>query len=320
MQTSRQFRGRAVRRTRSGITLLELLIALSLMVMLLGAVGAALTIYMQTGSMGRERTERSQIVRALYLQLYDDIRSTAFPRDPSQTDEDNAELSAAEAAEFEELMAQATLETTEPTDPDDAVTGAKIGLFGDSQRLTLHISRPRRPTLAAPVSDAFNDGTSSTIDFFNETPIAGELRSISWFLAGPNSPGLAGVAAYTNASSRSVGTDTGLARLDRDLPAVRYADAITDLETLGGEVELLAPEVTGLAFRYFDGLTWVDAWDSEVQERLPSAVEVTLEFQPPQTGETSILNGGLMTSSDRKSYRFVIALPMAPPPMTEVQL
>jgi type II secretory pathway pseudopilin PulG len=42
---------------------------------------------------------------------------------------------------------------------------------------------------------------------------------------------------------------------------------------------LLFPEVAGIKFRYFDGTFWRDAWDSRLEDRLPLAVEIFLQFR-----------------------------------------
>ena len=40
----------------------------------------------------------------------------------------------------------------------------------------------------------------------------------------------------------------------------------------------MAPEVSLLEFRYFDGFDWFDSWDSALYGELPKAVEIALEF------------------------------------------
>jgi hypothetical protein len=83
---------------------------------------------------------------------------------------------------------------------------------------------------------------------------------------------------------------------------------------------LLAPEVIEVQFRYFNGLDWVDEWDSTLQERLPSAVEVTLTFEEVELTRNELVLGADPDGLAANTFRFVIALPMAPPPMTELEL
>ena len=50
--------------------------------------------------------------------------------------------------------------------------------------------------------------------------------------------------------------------------------------------EVLCRRVTALNLRYFDGLAWLDVWDSTTaDDSLPMAVEVTLEIERSQAGE-----------------------------------
>ena len=57
---------------------------------------------------------------------------------------------------------------------------------------------------------------------------------------------------------------------------------VTQIETDQTHDEVLCRHVVGFGLRYFDGLTWRDTWDSTQEEnRLPQAIEVTLDIQPP---------------------------------------
>ena len=64
--------------SRRGISLLELLIALGLGILLIGSVGATLIIILRTEAAGRQKMERAQLVRALYLRMSDDLRAVTF--------------------------------------------------------------------------------------------------------------------------------------------------------------------------------------------------------------------------------------------------
>jgi hypothetical protein len=83
---------------------------------------------------------------------------------------------------------------------------------------------------------------------------------------------------------------------------------------------VLAPEVTEVQFRYFDGVDWLEEWDSALQERLPNAVEVTLTFEEVDMASNQVLFGDDPDGFASNTVRFVIAIPMAPPPLSEVEL
>lgn len=306
---------------RGGLTLFELLISLGLTLLLLGSVGATLSIFLETQTAGREQVERAQLVRALYRRLGDDIRCTVF-RVPLMSEEDaeNAELSAAEAADFEAQLAEAQAGSDpdaaelEPVDPEAAITSATVGLFGDSEKLVLHINRPRRTAYAVDSTDEGDTIGSYTDESY--------LRSVTWFLADEGRAGLSADVANRDLRLEGGSVTRGLARLENEYESAQFAEFETDPATLVEAAEILAPEVTDLQFRYFDGIDWVTEWDSEQMERLPNAVEVTLQLEPPRTTANVYLNRGSATDSDAEgfTFRIVIALPLAPAPLTEVEL
>ncbi|MBI4566005.1 MAG: hypothetical protein HY716_15065 [Planctomycetes bacterium] len=71
------------------------------------------------------------------------------------------------------------------------------------------------------------------------------------------------------------------------------ARRIADSAGLGGgreEVEEIAPEVSGLRIRYYDGSAWQDSWDSTVSQTLPKAVEVTVQVRSVWRDQEEIEN------------------------------
>ena len=90
---------------------------------------------------------------------------------------------------------------------------------------------------------------------------------------------------------------------------VDFADASADLQTLAASTSLLAKEVNYLEFRYFDGLEWYDAWDSVAYERLPNAIAIKIGLRP--SGEAN----SETVSASTAVFRFVVAIPVAEPPV-----
>jgi hypothetical protein len=73
----------------------------------------------------------------------------------------------------------------------------------------------------------------------------------------------------------------------------------------------LAPEVASVQFRYFDGLTWFETWDSEQAGRLPRAVEITLGFAPSRHRPGPALS--VSVSGSVNQVRSVVLIPIADP-------
>lgn len=55
--------------------------------------------------------------------------------------------------------------------------------------------------------------------------------------------------------------------------------------------EVICRDVAVFELRYFDGLAWSDRWDStENEDRLPTAIEVSLELKPQRPGGREIMS------------------------------
>src|SRR5690606_39947703 len=117
----------------------------------------------------------------------------------------------------------------------------------------------------------------------------GKVQSVSWFLAEANASGLQGavgnLVAGGNIYASTESGAQGLVRLAGDRFLLDQADTSLDMQTMAQYAELVAPEVNYLGFRYFDGLQWVDTWDSSLLGGLPRAVEITIGFR--STDQTS---------------------------------
>ncbi len=152
-------------------------------------------------------------------------------------------------------------------------------------QIELHVSRARRDLNFS--TDA--DGNK------NATPTS-DLKAITYSLATSGSTGTTG---------------TGLIRTEGDRLMVQTVEEKGGLAAQASNSQVLAPEVVSLAFRYFDGISWYETWDSETAGYLPRAVEVTLAFAPPKTQGGPLLN--VAVSSSANQFRTVIMVPVADP-------
>ncbi len=269
---------------RRAFTLLEVLFALSLSLLLFTAILSAVEMYRQVSTAGRDDVQQAQLSRAILRSMEIDIRSVVY-RDPPAEEEEAAADSGEEEAEVEEV---------ETVDAAEVFSGESIGIFGDSTTLVIHVGRPpRKLESLLPIEPA------------------SDLKSIAYFLATPGAEGLQGAAGSLLDSTGS-GDVQGLARLEGDRLAVEFADSSANMEALAQQTTLLAGEVDFLQFRYSDGVTWLDAWDTVTYERLPAAIEITIGIDSQSTGNT-------VAAEPRQSrlYRFVVAVPTAVPYLEE---
>jgi hypothetical protein len=159
-----------------------------------------------------------------------------------------------------------------------AVTPMNMGVIGDGTLLTLFVSRVPKwgPGLASEV--------------INEQQLAGigDLRRVTYWLS-------------------AVG-DGGLARQDLDRVT---ADSDEDSQLPPGlpneDRLIIAREVVGIAFRYFDGTTWLETWDGSLigEDGVtpigpPRAIEIRLDLRDPSAKPDA--------DNAVRSYRHVVAI------------
>ena len=101
--------------------------------------------------------------------------------------------------------------------------------------------------------------------------------------------------------------------MEGDRLALQLADKSGNMATMLGQTQLLAPEVTRINFRYWDGSTWVVQWDSAAMIGLPRAIEVTLEVDFNAAEGFRSRFKKQKKQEPLRTYRAVIALPISRP-------
>ncbi|MFH5806347.1 prepilin-type N-terminal cleavage/methylation domain-containing protein [Alienimonas sp. DA493] len=243
-------------RRRGGFTLVEVLLAMALLVVVLAGVYAGLETFRRVTTMGRDAAMEQQLARAIRARLLTDVRSLRFAPPRALPDE-----TAADDSESDPATSGPSTSSSSTSGSADAEAEAElfpvpqVGLTGDAETLTLYTALPPRG-----IADEVTSGPAARTS---------DLRTVTWFLAGRGGAVSAGVAERDG---------PGLARSEGDTAAVARAEDAGDLPGLTAAARLLAPEVTGLSFRYFDGAEWLATWDSSLTGSLPRAVEVNLEI------------------------------------------
>jgi type II secretory pathway pseudopilin PulG len=304
----------APRRAGAGFTLLEVLTALGLSVLLATAIYGAIAIYLRVSAGDQGELERSRLVRALLRQMTLDLQSVVF-RAEEETEtsaeisgESSATAASGSGASGSSNSTSGETQTIEIASVADTVQSTSLGLIGDGEKLTVHVSRPARGMNYQPVLSAGGANVRTS-----------DLQSITYFLANPSAGGLEGAVGQRATSGQPTASGPqGLARLVGDRMAIEYADIERDVETLAQAAEIIAPEVVSLQFRYFDGLTWLAEWDSVSAQRLPNAVEITLGLRRLISEEEQRANPfspELRAAATEvvETRRHVVALPLAEP-------
>jgi hypothetical protein len=301
--------------SRSGYTLLEVILTLGIAVLLLAGLYIALNTLLSQQRVGRSLAAHNAVLRSLLARLEHDLTSELAPLDPrvnplavqlsSGVVVPGASGGSTRNSSSGGSASSGTTGTGGPTSTSNASnntagsstgnasgvsqmsgTGVgtegpvvfNLGLQGDATHLTLYTSLAPTEVLRSLTAPS------------QTTPLVSDLRRITYWLAGsPDAP-------------------LGLAR--QEIKIATSADALTpfDPSQVDEKACVLAEEVVGLSFQYFDGSDWLDSWDgtqvqADGQTPLgpPLAVAINLTLRRnTENGEDNTVN-----------YRYVIALPTA---------
>jgi prepilin-type N-terminal cleavage/methylation domain-containing protein len=233
---------------RRGFTLLEVILAVTMALMLLGGLYVAMQTQLTQMDLGREIVEDSSTSRAIFNRIATDLTTSPSPLQPpssSTTSSSTASSTAAPAMGAGSSASTASIPASIPLP-------AQIGVQGDNQHLAIYQSRLTRAIVNPPL-DANG----------NPPAITGDVRRVTYFLASNG-----GVAMQEILQPTSDLTDNPLPN------------------DLDDHSKMLANEVTDLQFRYYDGTNWQDSWDGSTPgpdgvtpQGSPQAVEITLTIQ-----------------------------------------
>jgi type II secretory pathway pseudopilin PulG len=347
----------ARRRTqsRSGFTILELLIAVGLTSILMMALFSAMSIYFDLQLDSHEEITREQIARTLFRQMSRDIQSVVFVKQKlvddgtsgtstsqsgsssssstgSSTSGSGSSSSGTSGSGSGSTSTGGTGSTTGGTtgssgasstgstsssssssldgnsygessvDPETALMTYTNGLVGTANDLQLFISRPDR-NLSYVSSQELTSTTQRTSDLF----------IVRYLMAQKGGGGLASAIAEREDQSGETGA-IGLAKMQGDLFGLSTAVATDEDVPQVGASSLLAREVSSLQFRYFDGLSWQEQWDSTALNELPKAIEIVLTLRNQQSSGTAFSEDSVDAYAYPDSkHRMVVQIPVAEP-------
>jgi prepilin-type N-terminal cleavage/methylation domain-containing protein len=269
--------------SRRGFTLLEVTLALSVGVFLLGALYVAVDVQLSHARAGRTIVEQATLARSILARIDADIAATASLIDPERyrspsgssstasTSSTTGATSTASSATSTAGAASGSSSTSSSgtSTTNDAIT-LPLSVQGDSTTLHLYIARV--PREAIPTDP-------------NATPqIVSDLRRVSWWM--PTS-GLA---------RQEVNIATSQDALENLPPGISDEDSY-----------VLAAEVKNVQFQYFDGTDWQDSWDCTTPGTdgvtpigAPQAIAIVLDIAHPAEGVKD-------DDPPTKRYRHVVA-------------
>ena len=319
---------RRTRRGHRGLTLLELMLALSLTAMIMAVIAMSLDIYMRTLDRRQAITEEAQLARAILNQIATDLRSAVQYAEPD-AEEGLAGLDGVDVmGAASDLLGGGALgddllgAVTGGDDPtitdmlDDEATTTDLatstippavpGLYGNMNQLQLDISRlPRVEEYQRVMALEEN---------FALTDIPSDVKTITYYVQSLDAPEL----EEGDVLEDDIMKASGLVRRQMDRAVTTFAADNGNADDLMNLGDVIAPEVVGLEFQYWDGIQWLPEWDTELNEGLPVAVEVRLYMRSNRSNQSSSLLSAFsfneqddMDSEQGVSvYRLVVRLPV----------
>lgn len=306
-------------RNTAAFTLLEMLLALGLSAVVIGAIAMAVDIHWRVLDAGRRDVEEAQLARAILCRMADDIRG-AVQYDPQQAEKllgqvvpsptDAGSLASAaglNTAEVQSAMSELGADSSEA--PSSWVPPSIPALYGSTDVLQVDVSR--LPRL---------DQISAAVEADPLSPLAQHLtdvQSIAYYLGAGGVTSAGGSADGTNPAPSGPAAQGGLFRRQLDRAITAWAAEQGTLSNVDTHLEPIAPEVVRLEFSYYDGSGWYSEWDSVAAGGLPTAVEIAIALRrPPKSrGAASWFRAAAENESEESGiYRMLVVLPGAHAP------
>lgn len=273
-----------------GFTIIEVLVAVALTSLLMAAMYSAMNIYWTAATDSYEEIERGQIARAILREMARDIQSVSFvEQDTAESEED--------------------VESTETVDADTAMSSYTNGLFGTARDLVLYISRPDR-----------NNAYVSSQDVTSPADRSGDAIIVRYLLAEKGAGGLSGDLASDNIENNSSETTVGLGRMQGDLAGLSLAINTGNVDMQKEASVLLAKEVSGLTFEYWDGVEMQVEWDSTVQNAMPIAIVINLTLRTLLNSNDDRTPENIPGWLPETQHRLVVPILVAPPYVGDTSL
>lgn len=324
-------RRRVCTASRSGYTLMELMIAVGLSAILMAALYKAMDIYLSLQLDSHEEISRQQVARAVLRQITRDIQSVVFTKQEVLPEEEETDIlgigitgsgtsglsgegtsglgggGTSSGGSTSDLDGNAY--GTSTIDPETVSTTYTSGLVGTSTDLQLFISRPDR-----------NLAYVSAQELTSPDQRTGDLLLVRYLVASKLGSGLGSMIADREAAGITDGA-LGLARVEGDLYGLSTAVQTSEDMPQLSAAKLVAREVSALTFRYYDGGQWLEEWDSTARNELPKAIEITITLRDELPTE-SLLSDDEQTpyALPETTHRMVVPLPTAEPFVMEALL
>ena len=316
---SDHYQGEHIRSRRSGFTLLEVLLTLSLSVILMALVGSVFEFYTQEMDSSDLDIRQTMLASAILQMIEDDLRATIHG-EPADMEALEAILAAnggalASAAggggggggdgdggggagdlPDEDLGEAEDEEEIEAPELDSGIaTLSEPGLIGNQYQIQVDVSRlPRLEEHFVLI----NEDTNTTIQDFPS-----DIKTVSYYVQQVGG----GVEDELANDTNSLSDTGGLVRRSLDRAATTFALENGNFNLLNQTGDVVAPEVVALEFSYWDGVTWLLEWNSDEIGELPFAIKVQLTMADIKADQSSAST----EQPNLRVFTHIIRIPLA---------
>jgi prepilin-type N-terminal cleavage/methylation domain-containing protein len=287
---------------QAAFTLLEMVLALAIGVLLLTGLYFALDMHLMATTAGRSQVDQAQIARNVLKNLQGDFKEQiatldAYPSanaSSSSAASTTGTTSTTSSTSSTGANASSTAATSNPmtyTLPNGLTTPTfpfNLGVQGETDWCAIYISRVPKAVVQAQNSDPTLGGGAQM------QAVDSDLRRVTYWLN--STSGTSGLARQDVVVVTS--DDTNMSNLP--------PPGVDDMTTI------VAPEVVGISFQYFDGTNWQASWDGTqfgtdgvTPIGPPVAIQITLKV-----ARTDKLHAGADDPTVR-TYTHVIQIPTA---------
>jgi hypothetical protein len=304
------------------------------MTIVIGLVGVSINIYLRNTAISRTEVEEAHLAQAVLEQIARDIRNVVVSLREEELEVDTTSLSALSGLTGSTLPA-ASETTTETKEGEESGTtqvyGTKSGIYGNLEWLQID-------TAKLPRGEMY--GSRQVVNGTDMVDRLSPSKTVLYYLGDDTGTLSADDPRYEpeqllGSLGRNLNSSTpryGLFRRSLDRMVSQYAVNEGKESEYEQYDEPLAPEVEFIEFAYFDpqagqeGGTgdWLDYWDMDEMQYLPSAVRITLGIRRPQFGNP-LLSSMMFSNSAGNSesepviYSLIVPIPVSitPPETTE---
>ena len=288
-------------RARAAFTLIEVILAVGLSAVLILSIASAVDLYRRMTTYATDDMSETRIVRAIFNRFEKDIHAV-IPPQPIAAVATSTTTSSSSGSSGSSSSSSST-GSAQGTDPLQYVYSRSVfGVYGDGSSLVLNTLTPHPLPLEAQQQTGAQSATQES-SAVNVPGVHGDMKVVAYcVIGGPQSSILPfGAAGQTTPDGKAI--ESGLARLEGERMAIGYSIETGSSSSLSARI--LAPEIQAVAFRYFDGSSWVGTWSGATAQTLPTAVEITISVGGTDPYGARTQEGQQQAA---RSYRHVVAI------------